>query len=275
MARKFIKDIIIENIHSMMKTSLIVAAILCVSFFASAASNWKVDKENLTYDVMYKWGIINKKAGSVSLKTSGTSQPEFKSILTASTAPWAEKIYSVRDTLLGTIASDSFLPSRYERIAHEGGRFSHDILEYTRAGNSVQADAQVWRNKKKEAMTFDKKLHQAEGTTLDMLSSFYFMRSLNFDTMKPGDSVKMNIFSGKKKEFLTIHYQGTDNEKIGKQKYPCYHITFTFTQEGGKISSDNMDAWISTESRRIPLLLEGKLPVGKVRAVYSGSTENL
>ena len=59
--------------------------------------------------------------------------------------------------------------------------------------------------------------------------------------------------------------------KLNKNKYPAYHITFTFTQENGKISSDNMDAWISTTDSRIPLLMEGKLPVGKVRALYAGT----
>ena len=58
--------------------------------------------------------------------------------------------------------------------------------------------------------------------------------------------------------------------EIDKKKYPSYHITFTFTTAGGKTSSDNMDAWISSGTDRIPLLLEGKLPVGKVRAIYSG-----
>ncbi len=31
-----------------------------------------------------------------------------------------------------------------------------------------------------------------------------------------------------------------------------------------------MDAWISTSHDRIPVKLEGKLPVGKVRCFYTG-----
>ena len=27
------------------------------------ASAWNVPKERVTYDIMYKWGLINKKAG--------------------------------------------------------------------------------------------------------------------------------------------------------------------------------------------------------------------
>lgn len=253
--------------------SLLAFSILV--FFPTSAQQWKVGNEVLTYNVMYKWGLINKKAGEVSLKTVGKNASEFESTLVAASASWADKFYSLRDTLKGTINNTTFLPNRYERIAHEGGNYSHDILDYDRSGTVIKANAKIWRKKKKGAMVSDTKLHQAEGITLDMLSSFYFMRQINFPEMKAGTSVKMNIFSGKKKENLTIHYQGISDVKIGNSKYPAYHITFTFTQEGGKVSSDNMDAWISTGARRIPLLMEGKLPVGKVRAVYSGSLTDL
>ena len=178
----------------------------------------------------------------------------------------------VRDTLKGSIDKTSFYPSYYEKIAHEGGAFDHDILKYTRSGNTVTAQANMWRKRKKETeiRRIDDMTHTAEGLTMDMLSAFYYMRQIPYATMNKGESVVLNVFSGKKKETLTIHYQGTEDVELDKTKYPAYHITFTFTTAGGKTSSDNMDAWISTAPERIPLLLEGKLPVGKVRALYSG-----
>lgn len=256
-------------------------AIACVALYALFASTafkvqaWTVTHEHLTYDVMYKWGLINKKAGSVVLATSEVEKPLFNARLTAATAPWAEKFYYVRDTLLGVIDTQTLLPQRYERIAYEGGNFSHDLVTYSREGSKVTGDARIQRKKKRQEMTSDRRVHQADGVTLDMLSSFYYMRNIDFPALKAGASVHLNIFSGKKKERLTIHYKGMENVKIGKESYPAYHITFTFTQDDGRVSSDNMDAWISTGARRIPLLLEGKLPVGKVRAVYSGNLSQL
>lgn len=82
--------------------------------------------------------------------------------------------------------------------------------------------------------------------------------------------MRLNVFSGRQKEILKIHFDGTKEIKIGKKRFKTYHITFTFTSKAGKKTSDNMDAWISATPERVPLLLEGRLPVGKVRAVYSG-----
>lgn len=256
-----------------LKRLLSAAVLLATLFPVLSAETWTVPAETITYDVMYKWGLINKKAGSATLTTDpNASAKEFKAMLTAASAPWADKFFLVRDTLKGTIDKTTFFPSYYEKISHEGGAFDHDILKYNRSGNTVTAHANMWRKRKKETeiRRIDDMTHTADGLTMDMLSAFYYMRQIPYADMKQGESVTLNVFSGKKKEILTIHYQGRDDVELNKKKYPCYHITFTFTTAGGKTSSDNMDAWISTAPDRLPLLLEGKLPVGKVRALYSG-----
>lgn len=259
-----------KGIRRRMAGLLALLALVALYPALAVSANWKVPSETLTYDVMYKWGLINKKAGSVALRTTHHGD-HFKARLTGATAPWADRFYRVRDTLLGVIDTQTFLPHRYEKIAYEGGDFNHDELIFSRGGNSTKAGVVHRRKRKKDSQISEtRKELQATGVTLDMLSSFYFMRQLDYSDMKKGQTVKVNVFSGSKKELLTIHFQGVENVKLEKKKYPAYHITFTFTTDSGKTSSDNMDAWISMGDARIPLLLEGKLPVGKVRCFYSG-----
>lgn len=262
---KFPRKTLLRPVAGLM--ALLLAALVP---FPASADTWKVPQETLTYDVMYKWGVINKKAGSVALRTTHNGE-KFNARLTGATAPWADRFYRVRDTLIGVIDTRTFLPQRYEKIAYEGGDFNHDELVFSRSGNSTKANVVHRRKRKKDTQVSEtRKELAATGVTLDMLSSFYFMRQLDYSTMKKGGTVRLNVFSGSKKELLTIHFQGVEDVKIGKKKYPAYHITFTFTTDSGKTSSDNMDAWISMGPEKIPLLLEGKLPVGKVRCFYSG-----
>lgn len=262
----------------MMRKARVMAMAVFVAFLFSAgaaqawAASWKVPKETLTYDVMYKWGLINKKAGSVSITTAvPSSGNRFKATLTGATAPWADRFYRVRDTLRGTIDSRTFLPYKYEKVAYEGGDFNHDELEFERSGNQTRASVVHRRKRKKDTeVSVSEKVLEAGGATLDMLSSFYYMRHLDYASMKKGQTVKLNVFSGSQKEVLTIHFDGVEEVELGKNSYPAYHITFTFTSGSGKKTSDNMDAWLSMDSAKIPLLLEGKLPVGKVRCFYTG-----
>jgi len=260
--------------HIMKKIyAMLLAVLLLGALPATAASAWTVPAENLRYDIMYKWGLVNKKAGEVSIRTAtNAGNGEFRAFLTGRTAKWADKFFLVRDTLKGNIAHGTFLPSYYEKIAHEGGDYEHNILKYTRSGNTTTANVTVTKKRKKDKETsHETKTHSATGFTIDMLSSFYFMRKLDYARMKKGDTTTANVFSGKQKERLTIYYEGIEEIEVHDKKYRCYHITFTFTSKNGKKTSDNMDAWISTTPGKIPLMLEGKLPVGKVRAIYSGT----
>lgn len=150
-----------------------------------------------------------------------------------------------------------------------GGEYKRDLITYTRNGRHVKANCHRWKKKdKKKPLTESAIELEADGLTLDMLSSFYYMRSLDYASMKPGDKKTLNVFSGKRKELLTITYHGMEDVTIDKTVYPAYKISFSFTGEGGKKTSDDMEAWISTAAGKIPLKLEGKLPVGKVQCFY-------
>lgn len=244
--------------------TLIFAASLGFQCLAQAVSG-----ESINYRVMYKWGLVNKKAGMVNLSTHRTGASTIDAKLVARSEKWADAFYAVRDTLLGSMNISTLEPSYYEKITHEGGEYKRDYIKYSRSGNHVSATCQRWKQKsKKDEISHSEITLEAEGLTLDMLSSFYYMRSLGYASMKPGHRTELTVFSGKRKELLTITYHGTETIKIDKTEYPAYKISFSFTGEGGKKTSDDMEAWISTASNRIPLKLEGKLPVGKVQCFY-------
>ena len=180
------------------------------------------------------------------------------------------KFYRVRDTLNCRINKEGFESVFYEKISHEGNEDKHDVVRYRRQDATVFGDCSRLVKKDGKITKDEKRTLAATGTTVDMLTAFYYMRSLTFDKWQPGHVVTINIFSGKRKELLTIKYLGTETVKYDGKSYPCYHISFIFTSDGRKKTSDDMDAWISTSHDRIPVKLEGKLPVGKVRCFYTG-----
>ncbi len=248
----------------------LITLLLSLSILGMNANDISFNNETIHYKVMYKWGFVNKQAGTASLSIINQGN-NYKTQLTAKSDPWADKLYMVRDTLNGVIKKAGFLPLFYEKIANEGGDYKHDIVKYSRAGNNVYGYCTRIKRKDGEA-TGTKKEHiiSATGTTVDMLSVFYYMRAIDYNKMKKGQELKLNIFSGKHKELLTIKYHGTEDVISDTSSKKCYHISFTFTSHGNKKTSDDMDAWISTDSRRIPIKLEGTLPVGKVQCFYTG-----
>ena len=250
--------------------SIISLTLLLMAASASGAGKAPSTGESLNYRVMYKWGLVNKQAGTVNLSVNpAKSSSDFTGLLTAKSAPWADKLYKVRDTLRGTINRLSLEPSIYEKMSHEGGDHRHDVVRYSRSGSKVSAHCTRTKldgnGNPKESTTIDL---EAEGLTLDMLSAFYYMRSLDYAKMEPGATTTLNVFSGKRKELLTITYAGKVTIELDGAEVTTYHIRFKFTGKGGKKTSDDMDAWLSTDQGHIPLKMVGKLPVGQVQCYY-------
>lgn len=245
--------------------SLLSFVLMLTAICANAVS---LGNETLKYKVIYKWGLVHKQAGTARLLLNRSGN-FYSASAFARSDPWADGIYKLRDTMRTTMHAADFSPTRYEYIAHEDGKYSHDIVTFSRSGNSVTGHCSRTRKPKGETKATTKKITlQANGTTVDMLSSFYYLRSLDFQHMKPGDKKVINIFSGKRKELLTFTYSGTQNLKLDGKTYSTYKVTFTFTSDGKKKTSEPIQAWVSTDARRIPLKLIGKLKIGQVQCLY-------
>lgn len=246
---------------------LFTLLLITATFSATTLFARSFEGENLRYKVLYRWGLINKTAGYADIRTFPGKGDQFAAQLTAASEPWADRFYRLRDTLNATMRRADMKPIFYEKIAHEGNEYKHDIVRFTQNGITYTGDCVRYVEKKGKTIRDEKRTLQAEGTTVDMLSSFYFMRDLPFENWNKGYTLTINIFSGKQQELLTFKYQGVEDVEIKGKKYPCYHITFIFTGKNKTKTSDNMDAWISTAPSRVPLKLEGKLPVGKVQCL--------
>lgn len=225
--------------------------------------------ETLHYVISYKWGMVHKDAGeaTLSMRNSGGN---YNIVLAAKTKPWADKIFMVRDTLRATVRAAGLQPVSYAKSTHEGGKYARDMIKYSYSGNKVTAHCVRVKDKKGKITKTDRTL-SATGPAFDMLSIFYYLRTLDYDKMAKGHPYKATVFSGKLMETITIHSLGIETIKLrDKRSVKAYHIRFNFTSEGKKKSSADMDTWISADSRHIPLLLEGSLPVGKVKCYYTG-----
>lgn len=226
--------------------------------------------EILHYVISYKWGLIHKDAGdaTLSLHNSGNN---YHMKLTAKTRPWADRFYSVRDTLFASATKAGFRPIKYEKITHEKGKYAKDIITYSYSGGYINGKAVKYRPDDNGRLTARTTNLKTAGKAFDMLSVFYYLRLIDYASLKKGETIQTSVFSGSKTESLTIKYVGTEDISMrDKTKRKAYHIKFRFTSKGKKKSSEDIDTWISVETPHIPLLLTGSLPVGQVRCHYIG-----
>ncbi|MDE6444131.1 MAG: DUF3108 domain-containing protein [Muribaculaceae bacterium] len=251
-----------------MRKKIAFLTMLLNCLFIAYVSAAEFSNETLHYVISYKWGLIHKDAGeaTLSLKNKGS---DYSLTLVGRTKPWADSFYQVRDTLLGTVRKNGFRPLTYSKIAHEKGRYSRDDISFIYSGNVVGGEVKRLRQGKDGKITTSEKKLTGSGKVFDMLSVFYFLRTIDYSRLSEGQVVKATVFSGSKAETLTIRSVGKETVKLrDKSKREAYHIKFKFTTAGKSKSSDDIDTWISTDPSHIPLMVVGSLPVGQVKCYY-------
>jgi len=241
--------------------SILALASVVMSPVVSALT---LSNETLNYQIVYHWGVVWKHAGDATLSINKSGNG-YHAMLTGKTRSWADKIYPVRDTLKCTMQSN-FRPLKYEKFTHEKSYYAHDVVDFNNGASSTSATCKRYRKNKPTATLS----LSTSGVAYDMLSTFFMLRNLDYSKMAESKVYKTCIFSGKQKETLTIKYQGVKQLQLrDKSRHQAHHIKLQFTQDGGKKSSDDIDAYISTMPNRIPLLVVGKLPIGEIKCYYT------
>jgi hypothetical protein len=209
--------------------------------------------EELFYDI--RWQRI--KAGSCSIKvlslTRGENVPVFHFQLTVKSNNLVDKIHKIRDVMEGFVFTD----------------FSGSLLyKHTATGKEKKEIRVEFSPEKKEAVysNFGDKRDPIEiaENTFDPVSSFFRMRTLNFDA---GNCLTFPVSDGKK----TFLQRG---EVIKKEKISTplgTFDTFLLVPSAANLSgvfekskNPRIRVWISADKRRIPLRIQVKVVVGSI-----------
>ncbi|MBI2257302.1 MAG: DUF3108 domain-containing protein [Flavobacteriia bacterium] len=99
----------------------------------------------------------------------------------------------------------------------------------------------------------------------DMVSSFYYARTIQFNQLKKGDIIEFKCFMDNEIWPLKIKYVGDEIIHIRKGKFACKKF-IPVVQKGRYFKSENdLNFWITDDNNRIPILVRAKIPVGTVK----------
>ncbi len=225
--------------------SILSTLCLVLATIAFKAGARTVPDEVLHYGVRFKWGLIDANVGIAKLTTRnipGTGM--FTATLSGKSVDLFGHYYEADDTITGSIMSDAMQLDSTQKIAREHGVFSIETIH----GNVVQSHVSDY----------------GSGLTIDLLSVFYYMRQIDYNRYPKGQHFHINVTNGTQIETLDITYMGKENLQDGEE---TFKISLTFTShESGK--SDILNAWISTDSRRIPLRIDASLSMGHMECHF-------
>ena len=99
----------------------------------------------------------------------------------------------------------------------------------------------------------------------DMISSFYYARTLDFSDLKEGDLLAIQTFMDDEIFTLNVKYLGKENISLRAGEFKC--LKFVPVVQEGRVfkNSDDLQIWITDDDNRIPILIKAKILVGSIK----------
>lgn len=208
--------------------------------------------EKLSYVLHYGW--LNAGVATLELKADD-QQVQGRSILHAvgkgeSTGAF-NAFYSVNDLYESRFDQKGVFPWVFTRRVSEGGySISQDYL---------------FLQHRHIVTTQEKKSYDVPGGVQDMLSAFYYARTIDYSAAQPGQEYAIPCFMDNKDWTLRMKYVGKETIKLRNGRYRC--LRFQPVVQEGRVfkANDDLNVWITDDANHIPILAEAKVLVGSIK----------
>jgi len=207
--------------------------------------------EKLTYRVSY--GIID--AGEVTLEVKKSNKEirgnrVYHVVGKGRTLGGFNAIFKVDDTYESYIDMKKVHPLYFKRRVDEGGYKIKQDYNFLQTQNKVKTQTNSF-NTPEEIQ--------------DMISSFYYARTLDFSNIKKNKTFEFNCFMDEEVYPLKIKYIGDEKIKIRKGTFHC-HKFVPVLQTGRYFNhEEDVEFWVTNDDNHIPVLVKAKIPVGTIK----------
>lgn len=261
------------------KHLLIIVALLSSIFSYSLNGQTPIDNnafeagEKLTYDLYYKYGILNMKGGKATLSTESTTykgEDAYKMTLRASTGGVIGSLFSVDDTLTSYM-SKKIVPQLFIKGADEAGDYTRERQIYNYQGENTSIRAIRYRNGE---FKFDE-IIVTDRCTYDMMSILAYARTLDYSNMQKGDNTQVQFITGKRLVDMHIRYMGTSSVKVNNgNTYEAIELSLMILDKAFVDQEEAMRVWITNDENKLPLKINTNLKIGKMRSVLKDFSGN-
>jgi len=205
--------------------------------------------ERLVFDVNYGMITAGEAVMSIPAFDSVAGRKCFRIQFTVNSLASFSWIYRVEDRYLTFIDVEAIAPLRFEQHIREGS-FSKDfVAEF---------------DHKKKIATTPKGQYPIPEYVHDILSAFYYVRTLDFSSSKPGDMMTMSNFYGDKSYELGVKFLGRQELEVEAGTFRTI-VVEPLVKEGGLFKSEGrIVIWLTDDQAKIPIRVNTKVVIGSI-----------
>lgn len=159
--------------------------------------------------------------------------------------------FKVRDHYESYLDAEGVFPWIFVRRVSEGGY-------------KINQDYKFLQHKQK-VDDGEGKLHSTPFGVQDMLSAFYYARTIDFSDAEMGEEFTIETFVDGELWPLKMKYKGLDTITVKEGTFSC--IKFHPVIQEGRIfeDEDDLNVWVTNDGNKIPILAQAKVLVGSIK----------
>ena len=213
--------------------------------------------EHIEYRVHY--GFVNAAEAIVDVDNkyqNANGRPCYKVNIVARTVGMTDWFTKVRDVWTSYIDSAVILPQIFYQKKEEGNYRSEQKVIFNHTANTAKQYDIDDDNEKK---TF-----KLPNNIQDVVSGYYYLRTIDFSRMSIGESVPITFFFDGEIYNMRLKYRGKEMIKTKFGKINTFKITPQLPKNNFFQDEESIKMWVTDDANKIPVRAEVELKIGAI-----------
>ena len=222
--------------------------------------------EAVSYHAYYNWGFIWLNAGQVSFTVDAVSvenTPAYHLKAHGATYKSYDRLYKVRDTFETKVDTLHLEPFEFKRVTNEGSYKANYLYKFNRKTRTINASIQKEKEARRDTTI------RWKTCSFDLLTMVYKARNIDYSLYRVDEKIPISMVVDGEIHDIYIRYLGKETIKNREgRKFNC--LKFSPLLVDGTIfeSGEDMTVWVTDDANRIPIIVEAKILIGSVKAVF-------
>lgn len=224
--------------------------------------------EKLVYAASYNMSGLMTQLAQVTMETKlvQTSKKTYLHLSweAATFSKW-DSFFKIRDLYESYVDPTTLRPSLYKRNIYEGGYTKTEKYVFNGDGKTISGTTKK-KNRPEQTNTF-----KVGNSSQDIISIVYKLRTVDFKSYKPGQTISYIIIFDQKEFPVSLKFMGKETVSAGNVRAKeCYKISIAAKTNALKGTDKNL-IWITTDAKKIPVLIKFSIPVGTGQLTLSSA----
>ena len=166
----------------------------------------------------------------------------------------------IRDTWGTYLDTASIITHKFYRKIEEGKYRKHEIVDFDHPNKLARV--RTFHNKKKQWRP--EETFKIPENVQDLVSGYYYLRTIDFSNLKEGDLVKIDAFFDDELYDFTIRFIGREVLKTKLGKIRSLVMAPVMPENSLFDGENSIQVWLSDDINKVPLKIKAEMFVGAI-----------